>query len=227
MQDIHKDPTHTNESLPVTQLQADPIAVETEKVLKTGQINITNLSSLINLLRGPDLSLVGRTDLLIAQASELAALKTDQSDVSGTNNESEKVSPQLIFYNKDSNSHKILLNETHVHFLHLKKMVSVVQSLKSEFDALIVGEKGHKSRKVPPSDPKNKTFSSVNGIIDLKVTKNNDHFLAAAGPPFNVDDKNRTVAPFQWSKSRINYLPHSGHADVWNYQPIIANFVWN
>lgn len=222
---MHRDPAHTNDSLPVAQLQADPIAVETEKVLKTGQMNITNLPSLINLLRGPDLSLVGRTDLLISQAFEPASLKTDQSNVSETN-KSAKTSPQLIFYNKDS-SYKILLNESQVHILHLKRMVSVVQSLKSEFDSLIVGQKSHKSNKKPPIDPKNKTFSSVNGIIDLKVTKNNDHFLAAAGPPFNVDDKNRSVAPFQWSKSRINYLPHSGHTDVWNYQPIAANFVWH
>lgn len=227
MQEIHKEPAHTNESVSATLFQADPIAIETEKVLKTGQINITNLPSLINLLRGPDLSLVGRTDLHIALAPEPAALKTDQPYASKTNNESTKNLPQFVFYNKDSSSYKILLNETQVHILHLKKLVSVLHSLRSEFDSLLVGEKGHKPHKHPPNDSKNKTFSSVNGIIDLKVTENNNHFLAAAGPPFNVDDKNRPVAPFQWSKSRINYLPHSGHADVWNYQPIAANFVWN
>lgn len=73
----------------------------------------------------------------------------------------------------------------------------------------------------------NKTLHIINGIIDLKVARDDGSYLAAAGPPFSLENKEKLVKPFQWSKSRISYLPHNGHSDVWNFQPVAANFVWD
>lgn len=67
---------------------------------------------------------------------------------------------------------------------------------------------------------------TIDGIIDLKLSDSNAKFLAAAGPPYNLQNKMRTIEPFQWSKSSIKYLPHDGHSDIWKYDPVEANFVW-
>lgn len=46
-------------------------------------------------------------------------------------------------------------------------------------------------------------------------------FIAVAGPPYNT-----YLPPFQWSKSDYRNLPHLGHPDVFQYQPVLFKWKW-
>ena len=69
------------------------------------------------------------------------------------------------------------------------------------------------------------SFQEFSGIIDFKVS-NKDSLYAAAGPPFSADNGPVFVEPFQWSKSPISYLPHIGQSDIWNFNPVKTEWVW-
>jgi len=46
-------------------------------------------------------------------------------------------------------------------------------------------------------------------------------FIAIAGPPYT-----EYIPPFQWSKSDYQNLPHLGHPDVFQYQPVLFKWKW-
>jgi len=46
-------------------------------------------------------------------------------------------------------------------------------------------------------------------------------FIAIGGPPYN-----EYIPPFQWSKSDYQNLPHLGHPDVFQYQPVLFEWKW-
>ncbi len=175
-------------------------------------------------MRGPELSLAGRTDLHFTY--EASANETEQkSSTAELTNHRERIPLKFVYYNLNATDYLISRNETWYRTLRLKSVVSVSrqssnQKMKSENTAgKLGGGAKHNGRSKGPW--------SINGIIDLKVATEIGNFFAAAGPPFTLDNEKKSIDPFQWSTSRINYLPHDGHSDTWNYRPIQANYVWD
>lgn len=217
------------------------IIEDTELILQLGQKNVTDIQSLINLMRGPYLSFVGRTDLRFTQElpmnlnpefPTMPKINNNQEVIkNSSNNCSQNEVLKFIHYNLNRNDIIIKRNESWYHIYYLKNIVSLTHQTRSNYTfwqktlennfTLTLSSKNNNINEG------NKSFYIINGIIDLKVVKDGNNFLAAAGPPFNLNDKHLTVEPFQWSKSRIKYLPHYGHSDIWNYEPIVANFAWD
>lgn len=218
---------------------SNPVA----KVLALGQSNVTDLESLICLMRSPDLTLVGRSDLSIDDVRQLEQDYQERflRSTTETNNE--------IFHRDEEETQTEQI--TPPHFVHnVKEVFNTIISMKRLTDELRNME-GHTSnpnektqeykvqeelpeidlivnkRKVSGEEDNNVlSLREFSGVIDLKVSKR-DGYLAAAGPPFSVSNGAVVVQPFQWSKSPIKDLPHVGQADVWDFDPVKPKWVWN
>lgn len=213
------------------------------KVLAVGQSNVTDLGSLVTLMRSPDLALVGRSDLSLEDIEQMQLQYQAHSTESTHDNEISVT---------DSDTENVEKKASPPHFVHnVKEVFSTIISMKKLTDELKQMEGGHKEpddsqeykvkqelpeidlllnkRKVSNSDSDDNKILPLrefSGVIDLKVSKNNE-YLAAAGPPFSVSQGAVVVQPFQWSKSPIKDLPHVGQADIWDFNPVKPKWVWN
>lgn len=236
-----------------------------------GQKNVTDTETLIDLMRGPELAMVGRTDLhdsIIShtlhdpvtsngnQQSKSMSKSSLQDEKSSTI--PSRFQTSIKFPTSDLNpkhNFSVLYNSSWLRLFNLKNDILLTSQPKEKRSSEKVEPSVRHSKIVGLQRPEyvpqphtinrikridGETNSNVNhssgtrlplltidGVIDLKLTDTNDKFLAVAGPPFNLQNKLRTVEPFQWSKSPINYLPHDGQADIWKYEPVEANFVWD
>lgn len=208
-------------------------------VLKNGLEKVSDVQSLIGLMRGPELALVGRTDLLDTLEPNLTsyghisrAERSQLSNNTGRNGNTKPVINNINLNNSalKNNDFMVKYSTTLYKVFPLKSLFSLVQppTLREVLMRNSSARRKNLQTLTADANPKyNKTLHIINGIIDLKVARDDGSYLAAAGPPFSLENKEKLVEPFQWSKSRINYLPHNGHSDVWNFQPVAANFVWD
>ncbi|XP_065210188.1 putative phospholipase B-like 2 isoform X2 [Planococcus citri] len=239
------------------------------EVLRQGQQNVTDIDSLINLMRGPELVLAGRTDL---HDSIISYSPTDSTSSNGKPNESStknssqankssalplRIQNSMKLSNADVNvkrNFNVIYNSSWLNLFTLKNDILLTsppeekRSLENvqpnvRHDKIVGSQRVenepkintvHRTKRITDETNSNNNPSgsklpliTIDGVIDLKLTDTNDKFLAVAGPPFNLQNKLRTIEPFQWSKSPINYLPHDGQADIWKYEPVEANFVWD
>lgn len=210
-------------------------------VLKDGQRNVSDMQSLVRLMRGPELALAGRTDLLDTQKLPVES-RNPSFDAEDTNSVVDSVEEiesgnrnsdvAVKYVNSDNKDFIMRYNTTLYRIFQMKNVVSLVRPAPTSLRKVLTRSTSTRRRSSQPrssdSSPRSgKGLSIINGIIDLKVARESGHFLAAAGPPFNLENKEKVVEPFQWSKSRLRYLPHNGHSDVWDFQPVAANFVWD
>lgn len=250
------------DSVEIAQYRVGDISLKNiMEVLRDGQRNVSNIQSLIDVMRGPELALVGRTDLhdsivsrpmlytsatSSAKQSDLknikpvkSSLRSDEKSVT----RSSYVQEYATFSNSNSSimqNFGLIYNSSWFNLFNLKNEVIMTSSPRKKHDlnltqANVRHSKIFQRRKQDSkllygvSSSQSEDFSpllTIDGVIDLKLTNCNDKFLAVAGPPFNLQNKVRTIEPFQWSKSSISFLPHNGHSDVWKYEPVEANFVW-
>uniref|UniRef100_A0A1B6G302 Phospholipase B-like n=1 Tax=Cuerna arida TaxID=1464854 RepID=A0A1B6G302_9HEMI len=218
---------------------SNPVA----EVLSMGQANVTDLASLVELMRSPDLTLVGRSDLSLDDIHQLELeyqsrflRSTTEQDMTNEiidsrenqDNDQEKITPPHFVHNVRELFNTIIskkklseeLRQMEDNNNDTSEEIRVAEEM-PEIDSII------SKRKVLDTDEsKILPLREFSGVIDLKVSKN-DGFLAAAGPPFSVDHGAVVVQPFQWSKSLIKDLPHVGQADVWNFGPVEPKWVWN
>lgn len=166
-------------------------------VLHSGQQNVTDIGSLVDLMRSAELSLIGRSDLLGIRSEAMFQSFSNHSFVeqlTAANRQRSVDTVALQTQQKDDRKTMAANNK-------------LTASDSSNNDRLDI----------------DKIFT---GILDLKITSADmNGFYAAAGPPFTVD--RTEVEPFQWSESSIRYLPHYGHPDIWDYDLEGINWVWN
>ncbi|XP_050427477.1 putative phospholipase B-like lamina ancestor [Adelges cooleyi] len=168
-------------------------------VLHRGQQNVTDVQSMVDLMRGPDMSLIGRSDLLGIKTNTMFRHFWNQSIVR------QWAAASAAVVAADDN--------------RLRRRPEAETRLKRGRTTIIV------DAELPAAAPVavDKNFA---GIVDLKVAAARTRgFLAAAGPPFTAD---RTkVEPFRWSDSPIRHLPHHGHPDVWAYDLADTEWAWS
>lgn len=218
------------------------------KVLSEGQTNVTDLESLICLMRSPDLTIIGRSDLSIEDIQTLQEEYQNRFLHSTTEiTDSTEISNEI----PHSNEHTLKEKISPPHFAHnVKEVFNTIISMKRLSEELKLMEKNSKIKSSDDSTDESVTKNELpeidllinkrkvinddtvsplrefSGVIDLKVSENNG-FLAAAGPPFSKRHGTMLVQPFQWSKSAIKELPHVGQADFWNFDPVAPEWVWN
>lgn len=217
-----------------------------KKALSEGQINVTDLESLVCLMRSPDLTIIGRRDLSVEDIKNLQE-EYQNRFIHGTTEvtDSSEISNEIPHSNKNEYTQKEKI--TPPHFAHnVKEVFNTIISMKRLNEELKLMEKNSKIKSSDDSVSKNELpeidllinkrkvtnddmvlpLNEFSGVIDLKVSENNG-FLAAAGPPFSQRHGAMLVQPFQWSKSAIKELPHYGQADFWNFDPVAPEWVWN
>uniref|UniRef100_A0A1B6DDF0 Phospholipase B-like n=2 Tax=Clastoptera arizonana TaxID=38151 RepID=A0A1B6DDF0_9HEMI len=221
-----------------SQSQNDAITNPVAKVLEQGQVNVTDIDSLVSLMRSPDLALVGRSDLSLEDISNYThfwEVKYNQSrNLRSANSMTDDTQNALEEIKKEPETpypHYQSFREIFHVIVQLKKLNNIkINSLNSMQNS---GRLHHTSHGIPRSiettidDDKKKVLSlrEFSGVIDLKVC-GRDEFRAAAGPPFSISHGSVIVKPFQWSKSPIKDLPHIGQSDVWEYSPVKTEWVW-
>lgn len=221
-----------------------------EKILETGQKNVTDLDSLINLMRSPDIAIIGRSDLSfsdIQNCTQYWELKYNQSRYKKQETPFALDISDQIKHSGDENE---ILNTTknHIHvgkfyvlgFKDIFKTIAAVKKLNDELELIEQNSKNtNKQNDILPYTDKQLninisvitkhkllTLREFSGIIDFKISSR-DSLYAAAGPPFSTGNGLVFIEPFQWSKSPINYLPHIGQSDVWNFNAIKSEWVWD
>lgn len=231
-----------------------------EKILKAGQKNVTDLDSLIKLLRSPDLTLIGRSDLSLSDIQNYTQyweINYNQSQNTRSTTEMNYIITSdldSVLNKSDLSEHSVdeddILNSTknHIHvgkyyghsFRDIFKTITSLKKLNEELELIEKNSKNTNQQNdvLPHTDRQlhiNKsiiTESKVlslrefSGIIDFKICIR-DGLYAAAGPPYSKDNGPIFVEPFQWSKSPINYLPHIGQSDIWNFDVVKVEWVWD
>lgn len=232
----------------LTQQEANPI----EKILVEGQKNVTDIDSLINLMRSPDLAIIGRSDLRLSDIQNYTQYWELNYNQSQNLNSTLEITSAL--HNSDKNKHSVdedeILNSTksHIHvgkfyghsFKEIFKTIVAMKQLNEELQLIEKNSKNiNKENDILPhankqlninisliAERKTLLLREFSGIIDFKISSR-DIFYAAAGPPFSTDNGLVFIEPFQWSKSPINYLPHIGQSDVWNFNAVKTKWVWD
>lgn len=230
-----------------------PITNPVKKILEEGQKNVTDVDSLINLMRSPDLAIIGRSDLSVSHIKNYTQYwKMNNFNHSQNFNSTIGITSNLHVSDQNENSvyEDEILNNTknHIHvgkfYGHsFKDIFNTIVSMKKLNEELELIEENSKitdkaNNVLPHTDVQSNTNLSVrtesklillrefSGIIDFKIS-NKDSLYAAAGPPFSTNNGLVFIEPFQWSKSPINYLPHIGQSDIWNFNAVKTEWVWD
>lgn len=165
-------------------------------VLRNGQENVTDVRSLLELMRGTDMSLIGRSDLLDVRTNAAAFRRlNDRSFVE------------------------------HVAATNRRRSADIAAPLQKDDQRATAVVNKSPATAYAMSDDKADAVRMFKGMFDLKITTGDmNGFLAAAGPPFTV--ASTEIKPFRWSESPISHLAHYGHPDVWDYDLEGIDWVW-
>lgn len=232
----------------ITQQSAvNPVA----KILEEGQKNVTDLDSLIQLMRSPDLAIIGRSDLSFSDIENYTqywklnynqtwspAIETISALlVSDQNEHSVDVDENILISTKN----RIHVGKFYGHsFKDIFKTITAMKKMNEELELIQENSKNtNKENYILPNadiklhinislitEQKLLSLREFSGIIDFKIS-NGGNLYAAAGPPFSTGHGLVFIEPFQWSKSPINYLPHIGQSDVWNFNAVKTEWVWD
>lgn len=127
-------------------------------VLHSGQQNVTDIGSLVDLMRGAELSLIGRSDLLGIRSEAMFQSFSNRSFIE-----------QLVAANRQRSANAAALQAQ-------QKDDRTATATNSKFIAS------------DSSDDRLDIDKMFTGILDLKITSADmNGFYAAAGPPFTVD----------------------------------------
>lgn len=172
-------------------------------VLRNGQRNVTDVGTLVELMRGAELSLIGRSDLLGVKTFRRLSNRSFVEQLVAANGGRRADAPTPTRRPRADRDDR--------------RTTVVVNKLPPAASAAAAND---------DDDGKSAAYKTFTGIFDLKITSAYmNGFYAAAGPPFTVDRE--LVEPFRWSDSAIRNVAHHGQPDSWDYDLDGVAWVWD
>ncbi|KAL1140269.1 hypothetical protein AAG570_000201 [Ranatra chinensis] len=186
----------------------------TEKILREGQVNIVDRGSLVSFMRGPDLTKIGRSDIVGDEPTSSA-----YHDYLNISNEIDGLLKEVS--GKENSRHSKDEGTMENKLLVGNKPLAFYTSPES-----ITEDQNDKLKDIPIVQNPGILHKEMNGNIDLKISSGGPTFTAYAGPPYNNEGQ-FAIEPFQWSKTLFNDICHQGQPDVWDFEPVETDWVWS
>ena len=219
----------------------EDIFYEVSNILKEGQKDVINIDTLVGLMRGRNLTLLGRNDL--QENYNYPALRKYNEDIiqetvnlnnkiTYENNEIQienKVEGFVQYYTSIKPDHQIQNFENTKESLarditFYKKIKNFIDEINNIPEVPFKNNMDMENFKEPSMRTNNDIIRNyLSGNIDLKISSGQVYMMASAGPPYTAD---KQIKPFQWSKSMFQNIAHLGQIDLFNFDLVQTKWVW-
>ncbi|KAK9512185.1 hypothetical protein O3M35_000660 [Rhynocoris fuscipes] len=196
-----------------------------QNVLIQGSPNVKDTGTLTDLMRSPEITAAGRSDVVIVNVTNENG-DGDIPKVVGDNGFSVHYTYHGSHHNEKGATHPSnQINGFHDYFKGMidnKNPKDRVRDMDNNIGNNI--KWNNKEAVLPPDDmTRELSVTEYAGIIDLKVAEGHDWYNGIAGPPYNPSYR---VEPFSWSNSLLRKVPHYGQVDLWAFHPVRPIWVW-